>query len=230
MSYYLVETLKQLRREVDARYPGRSKSHDGWIGDTAHSKRKSDHNPDAKGRVKAVDITNPPGGGQALADRVRRVMIDRGQAGYVIHGGRICSSAKGWRWRHYTGRDPHLHHVHVSVHSQLDSTASWGIASPPLVPPVRSGRWDNATVRALQALTGADRDGDLGEETVKAWQEYLNRHGARLKVDGDFGSATARASESYLRIPVTKVAGAYPGLIRAIQSFLADKINTGVLK
>ena len=46
----------KLREQVNARWPDRDKRSDGTIGDTAHAARKSDHNPDADGWVKALDI------------------------------------------------------------------------------------------------------------------------------------------------------------------------------
>jgi|HigsolmetaAR201D_1030396.scaffolds.fasta_scaffold15936_2 hypothetical protein len=49
MAWRLARSLEQLRRQIDAAYPGRSKASDGTIGDVAHSQRNSDHNPDAYG-------------------------------------------------------------------------------------------------------------------------------------------------------------------------------------
>lgn len=47
----------QLREQFDDTYPDRDRRSDGWIGDTRHASRPSDHNPDPKtGVVRAIDI------------------------------------------------------------------------------------------------------------------------------------------------------------------------------
>jgi hypothetical protein len=47
----------QLREQIDDCYPDRNRTSDGWIGDVRHSHTKSDHNPDADGWVRALDVT-----------------------------------------------------------------------------------------------------------------------------------------------------------------------------
>jgi hypothetical protein len=43
----------QLRDQVDTWFPDRcTKSPEGWVGDSRHSARKSDHNPDEHGWVR----------------------------------------------------------------------------------------------------------------------------------------------------------------------------------
>lgn len=55
------------------------------------------------------------------------------------------------------------------------------------------------TVRALQKKIGAKPvDGKWGKGTSKAFQRYLNKHGAKLEVDGIFGKASVRALQTYL--------------------------------
>src|SRR5262249_36859977 len=53
----LAKSLITLIDEVDAKYPDRDRSNDGTIGDTSHQARRSDHNPDSEGVVRALDIT-----------------------------------------------------------------------------------------------------------------------------------------------------------------------------
>ncbi len=63
MSWKLVPALVTLRSQVNTLAPKRSKLSDGAVADVAHSKRKSDHNPEADGTVDAFDLTHDPKGG-----------------------------------------------------------------------------------------------------------------------------------------------------------------------
>ena len=136
-SPYLVPCLVTLRAEFNAVAPGRDKGADGWIGDTAHQSRTSDHNPDSQGRVLAVDIDSTgPWPGVGVTDfNAFNMMVEslRGDARleYIIWNRRICSRDQGWKWRTYTGTtDPHTGHAHFSArhdHTGNTSTADWGI-------------------------------------------------------------------------------------------------------
>lgn len=134
----IAHSLNVLLEQVNAEYPNRGKAWDGAVGDTAHSKRVSDHNPDNTGLVKArdYDITSlSHAEALALADRIRETMQRRFQRGYVIFNRRICNSdVADWAWRAYTGSNPHDHHIHVSVHSLIDTADQWDI-----VPPITEG-------------------------------------------------------------------------------------------
>src|SRR4051794_9209283 len=71
MAFRLAKALETLRSQVNAAHPTRRKASDGWIGDTAHSARKSDHNPNSAGVVCALDMTHDPGTFDAHARRAR---------------------------------------------------------------------------------------------------------------------------------------------------------------
>lgn len=171
MAWRLARSLTTLFAQVNAAGPGRDKSWDGSIGDEAHSARKTDHNPDSRGIVHAVDITDddtaPGFDATALADSIiasrdRRVK-------YMIHRGRIISGNGGpspWVWRQYTGPNGHFSHLHVSVtNAGEDDTRSWAMPD------------------------GTLRLGSAGP-AVTAMQKRLNMFGAGLAVDGDYGQAT----------------------------------------
>lgn len=138
MTWRVARSLETLLTEVNAAAPDRSKAADGSIGDTSHSARASDHNPNAAGVVRARDFTNDPFGGcdsSTLAERIRLLGIKGthpalGPGAYVIADGRIASDTYAWSWRPYTGSNPHDHHCHVSVATAAagyDSTAPWGV-------------------------------------------------------------------------------------------------------
>lgn len=107
----LAGCLADLRREVDERWPHRDRSSDGWIGDAAHSRRVSDHNPDQYGVVHALDLT--AAGIQPWTVVLAAVMHPA--TTYVIFRGRIWSRSHAFYVRHYDGPDNHARHVHVSV-------------------------------------------------------------------------------------------------------------------
>lgn len=140
MSWRVARSLDTLLAEINAAAPNRDKAADGSIGDTAHSSRASDHNPNPAGVVRARDFTHDPGtfDAHALAERVRLLGIKGhpalGPGAYVISNGRIASATYGWAWRGYSGSNPHAHHAHVSVATAAagyDSTRPWGVMGEP---------------------------------------------------------------------------------------------------
>jgi hypothetical protein len=129
MSWRVARGLGKLRDQVNARWPNRSRSSDGTIGDLRHSQRASDHNP-VNGIVHAWDCTHSPAKGldvHALADRLRQSKDARIK--YIISNRRICSSAQNWAWRKYTGSNPHSGHMHISIHRNphADNQREWKI-------------------------------------------------------------------------------------------------------
>lgn len=120
----LVAAGVQLRKQIDRRWPRRDRRTDGWYGNADHARRISDHNPDGRGFVHAIDIDadldkTDPKAAQRLADQL--VAYARsGQPGadrlkYVVFRGRIASGtykATFWQWR--GSGYGHDHHIHVS--------------------------------------------------------------------------------------------------------------------
>jgi hypothetical protein len=132
MTYKLCKAGQQLRLQVDDAFGDRDRSSDGWVGDTSHSASRSDHNPDAKGIVRAIDIDRDLSGKAKpdlmpyLADQIR-VCAKRGdkRISYIIFAGRIASSRMGWRWRKYRGINPHNTHCHISFSPKGDTDGSF---------------------------------------------------------------------------------------------------------
>lgn len=107
----LARSLRVLGREVDACWPGRDRASDGWIGDDRHQTLRSDHNPDALGIVHAIDLDVD--GGRPWVVVVACVRDPRTE--YVIYRGVIWSRSHKFHPRPYTGQDPHVSHLHVSI-------------------------------------------------------------------------------------------------------------------
>lgn len=131
MAWRLAKSLEVLRNQLNAAYPNRSKASDGTIGDTAHASRPSDHNPNSKGVVTAIDITHDPKNGldcNVLAEALRNSRDPRIK--YVIWNKRAFDpyNLKGnWDWQPYSGSNPHTKHLHISVKGDYDNTADWQI-------------------------------------------------------------------------------------------------------
>jgi len=127
--------------EINRAAPRRSKISDGSIGDTAHSSRVSDHNPNPAGVVRARDFTHDPANGfdcnkfaAAVGDLLGKHPA-LGSGAYVIWNRRIKSTDRlSEGWRPYTGSNPHDKHAHVSVAtaaSGYDNTQPWGVMGAP---------------------------------------------------------------------------------------------------
>lgn len=242
MSYFLAASLAKLRDEVNALWPKRSKISDGWIGDAAHSARKSDHNPDwsapgkRRGVVRALDITVRG----IDVDLLLKHTTNDSRVAYVIYNRRIYTHSRGWY--KYTGSNPHTSHVHVSIaHTSTAendlktwiSSASTGTASTkksaakpkpapslggkiggewPKNPLLEDGKFWLVTKRGYQRLLAPKTVGDY-----------------RGIIDGEIGPLTVKAEQRWL-----KNLGFYgkgyiidghrgPLTIKALQRFLQSK-------
>src|SRR3990167_834730 len=144
-SWRVAKSLDKLRKQVNALAPGRSKASDGTIGDLRHAATKSDHNPldhdhnpNTAGVVLALDLTHDPAGGcdaGKIADSLVGSRDDR--IAYIIWNKRIISpTVSPWKWRMYSGSNPHTKHVHVSVvhdERRFDDERPWAVQVGPLV-------------------------------------------------------------------------------------------------
>lgn len=204
--YYLVPSLVALRDEINARYPRRDKSSDGWIGDTSHAARKSSHNPDYAhgGAVRAIDIdVDDRDPNRHLGQQVLDATIGDPRVWYVIHKGKIWSRTYGWKPRRYTG-NPHTGHVHVSVN---ENARQWKDTSRWLDPEKARWQWNPDVVSDLalvqqqfQIAAGVRKGQRKRYHGIAAIQNALNvKGGAKLVVNGWVGSDTLAAMAAYER-------------------------------
>lgn len=133
-SWYVAPSLVALLSDVNDRWPNRSKTSDGTIGDAAHSSRESQHNPADnpafRGAVTAADITTAGIDKQLLIDTLKR---DR-RVWYVIHDRKIWSRTHGFKTQPYNGSNPHTSHIHVSLvqsKAAVNDKAAWLGKKPP---------------------------------------------------------------------------------------------------
>jgi len=123
----------QLREQVDDSFPDRDRTSDGWIGDTRHAARKSDHNPDEQGWVRALDVDRDLFKGSKpdimcdLVDQIRRACKDKSEKriSYIIFDGYIYSRILNWKPRKYTGANKHNHHAHFSFKKEADNDGAF---------------------------------------------------------------------------------------------------------
>jgi hypothetical protein len=210
----------QLGDEADAADPARNKASDGTIGDERHQGEgnDSDHNPwvivAGVGVVRARDITNDPALHlDVVAERIR-AFAAAGRLPQVTNGGYVILNSRITKpdfsgWSKYTGTNPHVAEMHVSVSRLIDgfdSRATWGVfagagpapAPTPPAPPAPAG-WTGpdlsgrgATLRGQAA--GQPQGRQSNGPRVAELQAFLNRvypAYSHLSVDGWYGTQTA---------------------------------------
>lgn len=190
----LAKSIETFRRQLNEQFPSRDKVSDGTIGDTAHSQRKSSHNPDARGAVRAMDITHNPQKGidgnkllaALLAAKDSRIW-------YIIFNRKIYNVQYGFRERPYTGANAHAHHLHLSVSDDpklYDDASEWkfdfGANPKPSKPLLQLGS-SGEEVRKLQDKLGVVAD--FGENTKQAVIAFQKKTPG-LVADGIVGEKT----------------------------------------
>jgi hypothetical protein len=126
MAWRLAKSLGRLRKQINAKFPNRSKVSDGTIGDAKHAKRKSDHNPNEKGVVCAFDVTHDPKNGVNCGELAKKLAKDK-RVKYLIWNRQITEKGNPSKWKPYTGANPHDKHLHISVNADYDDPQDWEI-------------------------------------------------------------------------------------------------------
>lgn len=124
---------RELLREADRLFPGRSRKSDGILPSNAHTLANPTSNHE---RGNAVDLTHDPGHGLDCLVESERLRL-RAIAGLeqrpteLIHDRRIATRARGWTWRSYAGRNPHTSHLHISLDpAHRTDTSPWLSTDP----------------------------------------------------------------------------------------------------
>lgn len=149
-SWKLVAGGEVLRSQVNSRWPNRDKRSDGTKGDSAHAARVSDHNPDSKGVVHALDIDEDLKGSNNdnvwFADQLIAYARTRKPGSErllnVVYENRVASgtySTNYWTWRN--GNYGHDIHMHISF-SNKGETDAMKFNIPILMG--KGGQWDGA--------------------------------------------------------------------------------------
>ncbi|KUL29221.1 hypothetical protein [Actinoplanes awajinensis] len=174
--WILVPCLVSLRTEFDTLAPHRDRTSDGSIGNPAHARSSSDHNPDETGNtpsedadrvneVHAIDVDDDlrkPGWTMA---RAVQVIVGRHRAGKddrlqnVIFDRQVWSRSWGWAARDYAGPSPHTEHAHFSARyttAQERDTRPWGLLE------------DDMTEAEVMAAVLKALESDRGQKAVGA--------------------------------------------------------------
>jgi hypothetical protein len=134
MTPKLCKAGQQLREQFDDTFPDRDRTSDGWIADARHvAAGKSDHIPSIDSKtVRAIDVDRDVSGKAKpdlmpdIADQIRLcAKAGDKRISYIIFNGRIASPRLGWRWRKYSGSNPHKHHCHISFTPKGDTDGSF---------------------------------------------------------------------------------------------------------
>lgn len=188
-SYYLAPSLQKLRDEINTRWPGRDRTSDGWIGDASHSARASDHNPNSRRSVNAIDVDRDGIDPYALRD----LAIRDPRVNYAIFEGKIYSRVRGFKPAVYKGPNRHDKHVHVSILQSAKAeqdTRPWGIAK------VAAKSAGKAAASAVQASGEVAVDGRYGTGTHSLVQRRRGR-----PVDGRLGEGDIKDLQGYFALP-----------------------------
>jgi hypothetical protein len=126
----LSKSIIQFREQLDDSFPDRDRCSDsGAYSDARHAARKSDHNADANGWVRAIDIDRDLSKGRDvmpdLVDQVRLYAKKHGRFSYIIFDKKIASPILNWKWRKYKGVNPHIKHAHFSFRQDADMDESF---------------------------------------------------------------------------------------------------------
>lgn len=182
---YLAPNLAAIRQSIWAAYGKAIQV--GWIGDSKHAATKSDHNPDSKGCVHAIDPMYSSSDSRGLT--IVNACIGRPDLAYVIHNRKIWSASRGWAVKAYSGSDPHTNHVHIS--GKYDSASENRLIGillsgvTPVASPVSSA---TGLPESIPVFPGQVARGSRGS-AVTAFQGRLYDRGWKVKVDGVFGPA-----------------------------------------
>lgn len=243
-SWSVVPNLDEGRDQMNERFPHRAKLAEGSIGDAAHQRSTSSHNPDdesgvsaewndgdGKHEVRARDFDknlNDTENG-VIMEEVVQLWVKLARAGtmwwvrYIIYNGRIWHKRDGFVTHQYNGSDQHENHVHVN--SDFTESAD----------KVTGTNWHVADInKSTPGKTPSQPaklnvDGQLGPKTIKRWQQIMN-----TPVDGKIdvtGSKLIKAVQNkfndlHVVTPKLKVDGELgKHTIGALQKYLKSPVD-----
>lgn len=193
-SWVLIPSLQSLFDAFDRVAPGRAHASDGSIGDSAHQKEPSDHNPDETGNtggmedpdsineVHAIDVDADLRESDLTMEKcVQHILsycrrnnsdpLNEPRLRYIIYNRRIWSASSNWIQKTYTGPSPHTEHAHFSGEygsgsGNLESiTTTWHLEEIPVALTQADKDWIRAELDAAEARAATK----LRQSTDPGW-------------------------------------------------------------
>lgn len=223
----VAKSLDRLLAQINELAPNRNKASDGSIGDASHQTRDSDHNPwvtDGNlGVVTARDFTHDPANGcdcQKIADAIVAARDPRVK--YLIWNRKICNSkVSPWKWRRYTGSNPHTKHIHISVlpqKSKYDDESNWDL----------TGMAVAMMAETFEVEDAADIELAWGKKVTGAFKSKVVTIAAKLDTDPNYlMAAMAFESARTFSPKIQNKASKATGLIQFLPS-TARRLGTSV--
>jgi hypothetical protein len=193
--------LQNLRNQVNRTFTKRKRASDGWIGDDAHRKRPSGHNPDdtpdskptwdgdadSKPEVRAwdmdADLREEGVTAQQYVDHLCRLPGLSSVIRFIIYNRKIYTAENDFFPETYTGDNPHTGHVHhEGARTQLaDSNTTFNYRLEELVMPtaeeIAAAVWahkpDSKQSAGGYLVTEGARSKELRENFLPAIQAAL---------------------------------------------------------
>lgn len=123
--YKCPHSLNKLFDEIDARWPHRTHSLDGWYNPSRHS---VGHNAGHRGLIHAIDVDRRGIDPMYIVDHIKK---NGHILWYMIWSRHLYSNTYGWHVRPYTGSNPHTDHIHIEIYQTTTAEefdGYWGIA------------------------------------------------------------------------------------------------------
>lgn len=199
--WYAAKSIAKLREQINALFPNRDRKSDGIVGDLAHSNRKSSHNPDSRGAVRAFDVTHNPEQGLDCKTLLKTLLAEKdSRLWYIIFERKIYNRKDNFTPRPYSGANAHAHHLHISVSDDpalYDDGRDWNLGeltTGKRAESAESSPENTVEKKAPQTSPITLRLGDKGEN-VRALQNALVLRGFLDKkdIDAAFGKLTKSA-------------------------------------
>lgn len=200
-NWHLAPSLVRFRVWNRAKWPNQNNAGDGSIGDASHAARKSDHNPNVRRSVNAIDEDER---GIHMPTLMVAFMMHP-SARYVIYERDIWHVNRSWRCETYTGDNPHDKHGHFSIHQTVkaeQSKTEFGVTAWPTLINGSTGRAVSELQAYLNVYNSDSKvgqlyvDGHFGDKTEAAVKAYQARFSVAGGVDGVVGVHTEYSLKS----------------------------------